>query len=202
MKKVFIFWDNSNIFISGKMLASEIDGEDAYYQFRLQFKNILELARAGREIEYAIAVGSVPPELRQVWNKMEQSGVEIELFERGSGSNKEQAVDQAIQVHMLRKAIDYNGTPGIVVMLTGDGHGFHDGVGFHADLERMHKKGWGIEIMAWEKTCNSNLKKWVEKIGTFIRLEDYYESITFLDDDKGVIRKSKPLSLDNRIKST
>ncbi len=184
------------------MLASEIDGEDAYYQFRLQFKNILELARAGREIEYAIAVGSVPPELRQVWNKMEQSGVEIELFERGSGSNKEQAVDQALQVHMLRKTIDYNGTPGIVVMLTGDGHGFYDGVGFHADLERMHKKGWGIEIMAWEKTCNSNLKKWAEKIGTFIRLEDYYESITFLDDDKGVIRKSKPLSLDNRIKST
>ncbi|MBV6340071.1 NYN domain-containing protein [Candidatus Magnetobacterium casense] len=202
MKKVFIFWDNSNIFISGKTVASEYEGQNAYYQLRLQFSTIVELAKAGREVEYAVAVGCVPPELRHVWNKMEQEGIAIELLERGAGSNKEQAVDQALQVHMLRKTIDYNGTPGIVVMLTGDGHGFHDGVGFHADLERMHKKGWGIEIMAWEKTCNSNLKKWAENIGTFIRLEDYYESITFLDDDKGVIRKSKPLSLDNRIRST
>ncbi|QWR77155.1 NYN domain-containing protein [Candidatus Magnetomonas plexicatena] len=202
MKKVFIFWDNSNIFISGKTVASENEGQDARYQLRLQFNRILDLASAGREIEYAIAVGSVPPELRHVWNKMEQCGIKIELLERGSDSNKEQAVDQALQVHMLRKTIDYNGTPGIVIMLTGDGHGFHDGVDFHADLERMHNKGWGIEIIAWEKTCNSRLKKWAQEFGTFIRLEDYYESITFLDDDKGVIRKSKPLSLANRIKST
>jgi hypothetical protein len=201
MKKVFIFWDNSNIFISGRTVASENEGGNAYYQLRLQFKNILELARAGREIEYAIAVGSVPPELRHVWNKMEQSGIKIELFERGSDSNKEQAVDQALQVHMLRKTIDYNGTPGIAVMLTGDGHGFLDGVGFHADLERMHKKGWEIEIIAWEKTCNPKLKKWADKVGAFIRLEDYYESITFLDDENGVIRSSKPLSLANRITS-
>ncbi|MBF0520350.1 MAG: hypothetical protein HQK92_11570 [Nitrospirae bacterium] len=46
------------------------------------------------------------------------------------------------------------------------------------------------------------MKTWTQQVGTFIRLEDYYESITFLDDDKGVIRKSKPLSLTNRIKST
>jgi hypothetical protein len=202
MKKVFIFWDNSNIFISGKMAASEIEGQDAYYQLRLQFDNILKLASAGRDIEYAIAVGSVPPELRHVWNKMEQLGIKVELHERGSDSNKEQAVDQALQVHMLRTAFDNNGTPGIVVMLTGDGHGFLDGVGFHADLERMHRKGWEIEVIAWEKTCNSRLKEWAQKIGTFIRLEDYYESITFRDDNDGVIRYSKPLSLDNRMKST
>ncbi|MBF0486979.1 MAG: NYN domain-containing protein [Nitrospirae bacterium] len=202
MKKVFVFWDNSNIFISGKMVASEKEGQDAYHQLRLQFDNILKLARAGRDIEYAVAVGSVPPELRQVWYELERCGIEIELHERGSDSNKEQAVDQALQVHMLRKTIDYNGTPGIVVMLTGDGHGFLDGVGFHADLERMHKKGWEIEVIAWEKTCNSRLKEWAQKIGTFIRLEDYYESITFRDDKEGYIRKSKPLSLDNRIKST
>ncbi|WP_420266938.1 NYN domain-containing protein [Candidatus Magnetominusculus dajiuhuensis] len=202
MKKVFISWDNSNIFIGGKMAASEIEGEDACYQLRLQFSNILELARAGRDIECAIAVGSVPPELRHVWNKMEQLGIKIELYERGSDSNKEQAVDQALQVHMLRKAIDYNGTPGIIVILTGDGRGFLDGVGFHADLERMHKKGWGIEVIAWERICNSRLKDWAQKIGTFIRLEDYYESITFRDDYDGVIRRSKPLTLDNRIKST
>lgn len=197
MKKVFIFWDNSNIFISGRTVAAEREGEDAYYQFRLQFDKILQLASAGRDIEFAIAVGSVPPELRHVWNKMAQSGIQIELYERGTDSHKEQAVDQALQVHMLRKTIDYNGNPGTVIMLTGDGHGFLDGVGFHADLERMHNKGWDIEVLAWERTCNPRLKEWAQSVGKFIPLEDYYENITFLDDAKGVIRKSKELNLAN-----
>ena len=53
---------------------------------------------------------------------------------------REQGVDQALQTAMLRDAFDYNGNPGIAVMLTGDGSGFDDGVGFHADLERMYNR--------------------------------------------------------------
>jgi hypothetical protein len=197
-KKVFVFWDNSNIFISAKSVAATKEGFDARYQIRIQFETMLKLATAGRSLEYAIAVGSVPPELRHVWNKLEQAGVMVELFERGAFSDKEQAVDQALQVHMLRKAIDYNGAPGIAVLLSGDGKGFFDGVGFHADLERMAKKGWGIEVLAWESTCNPRLKKWASEMGIFVALEEWYESVTFLDDEQGAIRKSTPLILTTR----
>ena len=198
VKKVFIFWDNSNIFISAKAVAVEKEGADASYKLRISFDRLLRLAKAEREVEYAIAVGSIPPQLRHVWNKLAQTGVKIELFERGSQSEKEQAVDQALQVHMLRKAFDYNGVAGTAVLLTGDGKGFLDGVGFHADLERMHRKGWNIEVLAWEQTCNPRLKEWAKKIGIFISLEDFYENITFLDDEHGVIRQSKPLDLKKR----
>ncbi|MBI4668356.1 MAG: NYN domain-containing protein [Elusimicrobia bacterium] len=198
MKKTFIFWDNSNIFVSAKTVAAEKEGEDAYYKIRIDFQKLLDLAKAGRAVEFAIAVGSIPPQLRHVWNKLEQAGVKVELYERGSQSEKEQAVDQALQVHMLRKAFDYNGQVGIVVMLTGDGKGFLDGVGFHADLERMQKRGWGVEVCAWERTCNPRLKQWAEKIGVFVPLENFYESITFTDDESGVIRKSQPLDLTKR----
>ncbi|MBI4411460.1 MAG: NYN domain-containing protein [Deltaproteobacteria bacterium] len=198
MKKVFIFWDNSNIFVSAKTVALEKEGQDAFYKLRISFDRLLKLAAADRPIEFAIAVGSIPPQLRHVWNKLEQTGVKIELFERGSQSEKEQAVDQALQVHMLRKAFDYNGQAGTAVMLTGDGKGFLDGVGFHADLERMHKRGWSVEVLAWEHTCNARLKKWAKDIGIFVPLEDFYESITFLDDENGVIRQSKPLNLTKR----
>ena len=197
-KKVFIFWDNSNIFISAKTVAAEREGADAYYQVRIGFENMKQLAAAGREIEYAVAVGSVPPPLRHVWNQMEKAGVKVELFERGAESDREQAVDQALQVHMLRKAFDYNGAPGIAVVLTGDGKGFMDGVGFHADLERMQRRGWGIEVLAWEKTCNRRMREWSEQIGVFVPLEDYYESVTFTDDEGGVIRRVKPLDLSKR----
>jgi len=198
MKKVFIFWDNSNIFISAQTVAAHKEGPDASYKLRISFDRLLRLAKADRPVEFAIAVGSVPPQLRHVWNKLAQSGVTVELFERGSVSSKEQAVDQALQVHMLRKTVDYNGHAGTAVLLTGDGKGFLDGVGFHADLERMHKKGWNIEVLAWEGTCNPRLKEWAERIGIFIALEDFYEEVTFLDDEHGVIRKSKAMDLKKR----
>jgi len=201
MKSVFVFLDNSNIFISAKTVAAEREGGDAPYQIRIQFDNLLQLAVAGRKLEFAIAVGSVPPPLRHVWNRLESAGVKVELFERGAMSAREQAIDQALQVHMLRKAFDYNSHPGVAVVLTGDGAGFLDGVGFHADLERMHRRGWGVEVLAWERTCNPRLKQWVESIGVFVPLEDHYDSVTFTDDETGAIRRAKPLDLTNRKKT-
>lgn len=196
--KVFVFWDNSNIFVSAKTVAAEQEGADAHYRIRIAFPNMLKLAVADRPLEYAIAVGSVPPEMRHVWNRLEKTGVKVALYERGAASEREQAVDQALQVHMLRIAMDYNGDPGVAVMLTGDGKGFLDGVGFHADLERMEKRGWGIEVLAWEHTCNSRMKKWAEKIGVHVPLERYYESVTFTEDKEGIIRREKPVDLNRR----
>jgi hypothetical protein len=43
---------------------------------------------------------------------------------------------------MLRALADAS-DPQIAVLLTGDGQGFEEGAGFHADLERMYQKGWG-----------------------------------------------------------
>ena len=179
-------------------MAIQREGQEATYQLRIDFDKTLKLASADRPIEFAVAVGSVPPQLRQVWNKLERSGVKVELYERGAQTEKEQAVDQALQTHMLRKAIDYNGHAGTAVLLTGDGHGFLDGVGFHADLERMQKKGWNIEVLAWKETCNPRLEEWVKKVGIFIPLENFYESITFLEIQHKSIRRSKPLNLSKR----
>ena len=181
MDKVFIYWDNSNIFISAKEIAAEREGESARSRVRVHFPNLLALARAGRDIEHAIAVGSVPPELRHVWNRLENTGVTVHLLERGSMHGSEQGVDQTLQTCMLRDAFDYNGDPGIAVMLTGDGAGFADGVGFHADLERMHLRGWRIEVLSWRSSCNRRMWEWADRNGTFIALDDFYDSVTFLE---------------------
>ena len=181
MEKVFIYWDNSNIYISATEIAAEREGPDARYRLRLHFRNLLRLASADRPIESAIAVGSVPPELRNVWTRLENAGVKVELSERGALHGAEQGVDQKLQANMLRNALDYNGDPGIAVLLTGDGSGFYDGVGFHADLERMHRKGWRIEVLSWTYSCNRRMKEWAEQNGKFIALDDFYESITFLE---------------------
>ena len=176
MAKVFIYWGTSNIFISAQEAAVEREGEQVRSRMRIHFRNLLALARANRPVQYAVAVGSIPPEMRQVWNRLENEGVTVELLERGRVQGGEQGVDQLLQTQMLRDTVDYNGDPGIAVLLTGDGSGFH------ADLERMHRKGWRIEVLSWRHSCNRRMREWAESVGLFIALDDYYESITFLEE--------------------
>ena len=92
MSRVFIYWDNSNIYISAQQAAIEREGETTRYRARIHFRNLLELAHGGRQIARAVAVGSIPPELRQVWNRLENEGVTARLLERGSMEGREQGL--------------------------------------------------------------------------------------------------------------
>ncbi len=70
MEKVLIYWDNSNIFHEAQRLAEEQeDGLDARYRVRIHFANLLRLAHADRPVQKAVAAGSLPPEMRQLWNR-------------------------------------------------------------------------------------------------------------------------------------
>ncbi len=183
MSGVFIYWDNSNIFIEARRLAEINETEpDVRMRVRVHFENILHLAHADRPIEKAYAVGSVPPELRQLWNRIENQGVIVDLFDRGEPWRSEQEVpDRLLQLRMLEDTVDYNGDPGIVVLLTGDGAGYQEGQGFHSTLERMHRKGWKFEVLSWQHSCASAIRHWAEQNGKFIALDDFYYSVTFLE---------------------
>ena len=92
--------------------------------------------------------------------------------------------DRLLQLRMLEDALDYNGDPGIVVLLTGDGAGYLEGAGFHSTLERMHKRGWRVEILSWGRSCNQRMRRWAEENGLFVALDDFYDSITFLEPSR------------------
>ena len=186
MNGVFVYWDNSNVFHEAQRFAEERnEGPDARFRVRIHFPNILRLAHAERPLERAVAAGSIPLEMRQLWNRMESSGVEVRLFDRGSSARGEQEMpDRVLQLRMLEDALDYNGDPGIAVLLTGDGAGYLEGGGFHSTLERMHKRGWRIEILSWAHSCNQRMRRWAEERGAFVALDDFYESITFMEPSR------------------
>lgn len=205
MDSVFIYWDNSNIFHEAQRLAQERrEGPNARYRVRINVDNILRLAHADRPLKKAFAAGSVPPEMRQLWNRMESKGVEVHLFDRGDSARGEQEMpDRVLQLRMLEDALDYNGNPGIVVLLTGDGAGYLEGAGFHSTLERMHKRGWRVEILSWAHSCNQRMRKWAQENGVFVALDDFYESITFMEPSRpgaelAVPRDSAELDLSKR----
>lgn len=208
MDNVFIYWDHSNIFIEAQRLAEERETEpDARYRVRVTFDNLFRLAHADRPVGRAYAAGSVPPELRQLWNRLENNGVSVYLFDRGSTECGEQEIpDRVLQLRMLEDALDYNGDAGTVVLLTGDGAGYQEGVGFHRTLERMHKRGWRIEILSWADACNRRMRAWAEDNGLFVPLDDFYESITFLEPSREGFplahgRGAAPLDLTRRQQS-
>ncbi|MDE0146277.1 MAG: NYN domain-containing protein [Nitrospira sp.] len=186
MERVFIYWDNSNIFLEAQRLAEERnEGPASRYRIRINFDNLLRLAHANRPVERAFAAGSVPPEMRHLWNRMESNGIQVQLFDRGNPGSREQEVpDKFLQLRMLEDALDYNGTPGIVVLLTGDGAGYLEGSGFHSTLERMHNRKWRVEILSWAHSCNQRMRRWAEENGVFIALDDFYESITFMEPSR------------------
>ena len=186
MNRVFIYWDNSNIFHEAQRLAEERgEGAGARYRVRVNFDAMLRLVHADRPMERAVAVGSVPPEMRQLWNRMEGSGVEVRLFDRGNPERGEQEMpDRLLQLRMLEDALDYNGNPGIAALLTGDGAGYLEGAGFHSTLERMHKRGWRVEILSWAHSCNQRMRRWAEENGVFIALDEFYEAVTYLEPSR------------------
>lgn len=179
--KVHIFLDNSNIFISAQDEAEKREGRYARGKVRLQFDNLIDLALADRPLGSAFVVGSVPPDQQAVWDRLEQAtGVKPELYERGQFSGGEQGVDQCLQVHMLRAQNDHP-DPQIAVLMTGDGRGYDDRIGFHADLERMYQSGWGVEVLSWRSHCRRALRDWTNQHGAFVALDDYYDQVTFLE---------------------
>ena len=186
MDGVFIYWDNSNIFHEAQRLAEEGEvGPDARYRVRINFDSMLRLAHADRPMRHAVAAGSVPPAMRQLWNRMESMGVEVKLFDRGSPEGPEQDMpDRLLQLRMLEDALDNNGNPGIVVLLTGDGAGYLEGAGFHSTLERMHKRGWRVEILSWAHSCNQRMRRWAEENGVFVALDDFYEAVTYVEPSR------------------
>ena len=195
---VYIFWDNSNIYISAQNYADLHEGIGVKSAVRIAFEAMYRLAHAGRNVAGGVAIGSIPPDHADLWNRFRQNTqMNLELYEHGEISGKEQGVDQCIQTHMLRALADTK-EPQIAVLLTGDGSGYDDGVGFHADLERMYKRGWGIEVVSWDLACNQALKQWATRVGKYIKLDDYYNSITFVQG----ARTAAPLSLTRRQSST
>ena len=200
MDSVFIYWDNSNIFHEAQRLAEEREGTPgARYRIRVNFEAMLRLAHAGRDVRHAVAAGSVPPEMRQLWNRLENSGVEVKLFNCG----EQEVPVQILQLRMLEDTIDYNGDPGIAVLLTGDGAGYIEGAGFHRTLERMHSKGWRVEILSWADSCNHRMQRWAEENGVFVALDNFYESVTFREPSRpghelAPRRDSAPLDLSLR----
>jgi hypothetical protein len=173
-------------------------GKEPGHRFdaRIRFTSMFEFAACGRRVERAVAVGSVPPELASIWEKLGRVGMIVDLQERGAQSGREQGVDQALQLEMMNSLVDRE-RPAIAVLLTGDG-------GYRPYCDRLLKKGWGVEVLCFSKGFSPKLQQIARSSGgrgKYIKLDNWYRQLTYLQAPDGtIIRHADPLDLRGRVK--
>ena len=197
---MYIFWDNSNIHISGLHVMEEREPTQPKELFRTNFRNLFELVCNNRTVEGAYLSGSVPPPSNALWDYLRNMKINLQLLNKTADGLEQESVDMSLQTMMLRTAIDNISSPSTIAVLTGDGAGKQLGEGFLSDLKRIKQMGWNIEVYSWESSCNRYLKEYAEQNGSFISLDKYYYSITYLKEDRynptgTQVRPSTPLQI-------
>jgi hypothetical protein len=179
-RPVYFFLDYSNIAISAQEIAWLQDGYMSKQRVRLHARNLRTLAERNREWRLGFAAAGLHAACPKLCRHFDESGIRIEVSERGNSSNREQNVDQRIQYEML-KLTKRSFQRGTVVLATGDGAGGTQNEGFQSVLENLLEHGYSIELFSWRRTLNHVLRSWVERHGRFIELDDFYPDITFID---------------------
>ena len=185
MDRVFIYWDNSNIFFGALDEAEEREGKAARHRIRIHFKTMLRLAHADRPVERALAAGSVPPEMQALWNRLSGAGVQVELFDRGAVDRGEQQTpDRVLQLQMLRDCglqrrsrhcrRSHRRRTGVLRRRRIPSRPGEDA------SPRLARGGALLGELPWANSCNQRMRQWVEAHGVFVPLDDFYEQVTFL----------------------
>jgi hypothetical protein len=179
MPFVCFYVDNSNIFHEGQRFAEKFAGEDRY-NFRLYFRNFVQLAVQNRELKEVVWGGSIPPPDDSVWAFLrDDRGIEPKLLSRAECGEQE-TVDHLLQLQMYRHTTKYRQNPGAIVLATGDGKGYYQEDGFLYDVENFVGDGWELEVLSWEHSCHNKLRSFAEENGRFISLDQYYNQISFI----------------------
>lgn len=195
-----MYWDCSGDTLAVGLTAEELEKEAEFARWRvkLDFNNLLKLAIADRPVKQAVVCGSPPPELKLLCNRL---GVKLAVHPC-DGLGKDQIME-SLQILMLQDCVDCivkQENPSTAVLICGGTvKGFLGGANFKRTLESMHSTGWAVEVLSWEASCSHQLRDWLTHNGYFISLNEYYESVTFLESLYGEPpRPVAPLDLSGR----
>lgn len=179
---VHLIWDNSNIFLSGKDTCEQREPGVINYAFRIDFRNLYDLAINARQSGHRYFGGSVPPECKALWGFVKGLGCETNLLHRVERG--EQAVDEILHLRIANLILDVD-PPETIALLTGDGHTSEFGGSFPEQIERALERGWEVEVYSWE--CSMSHRAYDPIIqrypkASYVRLDDYYDSLTFIEE--------------------
>ncbi|XP_068754085.1 uncharacterized protein [Montipora capricornis] len=172
---VFIYVDNSNVWIEGKKLAAKQQKlkclEDP--RMRLDIGKVADVVANGRHVVWGVLYGSEPPPIDTVWNIIRTFGWKVVTNKRSTIQNKEKQVDQQLVADIIALVCDKDIAKGKIAVISGD-----------ADVIPAIKEGegWSFEIWMWDSAISTGLKDLADKkpeLLTISTLDSHLESISF-----------------------
>ncbi|CRK43056.1 hypothetical protein BN1723_005511 [Verticillium longisporum] len=119
---------------------------------------------------------------------------------------QEQGVDEILQMKISDDIIDgvIAGTPGVVVLATGDGNEAQFSKGFFAKVEQALKSGWIVELYAFKKNTSATFRdrhfqaQWVHRFSLHF-LDKFAEALV---DESLTVACERPTSRTRATRST
>lgn len=154
MADVYVFVDNSNVWIEGKKASGQKKGIPSNYRYRIEYGQLLQHVLDGRTLAAVPKLyGSEPPPNDSVWKIIRSQGFDVRVFKRNI-FNREKGVDMRMGLDISRLVLTAK-QPATVVMVAGDAD-------FVPVVDDVHDAGWKIEAWYWSN-CAGDLKKAVDR---------------------------------------
>lgn len=154
--KIFVFVDNSNVWIEGKKFSGRKSKPpvESNYLYRIEYGKLLQHVLEGRDLAAIPKLyGSEPPPNDSVWNIIRSKGYDVKVFKRNI-FNKEKGGDMRMGLDIGRLLLTEK-TPATVAIVAGDAD-------FVQVVDDAHGGGWKIEAWYWSN-CANDLKKAVDR---------------------------------------
>lgn len=145
--KVFVFVDNSNLWIEGKKISGQhqkpkIPSNGLY---RVEYGKLLSHITEGRDLGAVPKLyGSEPPPNDSVWKMIESKGFDVSVFKRNI-FGKEKGVDMRLGLDIGKLVLSPE-EKATIVLVAGDAD-------FVPVVDDVHEAGWKIEIWYWAKAA-------------------------------------------------
>ncbi len=172
---IYIFVDDSNIWIGAKTLQSKLKRfktvED--HRVRIDIGKLADVLADGRLVARGVLYGSEPPPVDTVWNKIKEQGWIVTKDKRHTLTGKEKQVDTRLVAEAtalaIRTPIEERTT---IVLVTGDADVIP------AIQEVMKEAHWLVEVCMWKRGMSKDLSR-------FAKVNQERVKIKFLDDFLG-----------------
>lgn len=181
MTRLFVYVDNSNIWIEGMRFSAVQQGmvgtfEEAFnrsivdHSWSYDFGELYRIVGAdGSPIGRASLFGSRPPQNDSLWSIARRNGFDPIVFDRNF-SNKEKQVDNAISVQMIEDSFIYmkRALNDRVVLVSGD----RDHL---PAIESLKRRGFPVGVVFWEHATSMDLRAAADE---FVSLAPHFNQLT------------------------
>ncbi len=206
---VFIYIDNSNLWIQGQRTYAEKHKQDADRDPRWRFdagilKDVLltESGLSAREATFKPKIrlyGSTPPVVDSVWKAIESHDIKVRTFARSSWTRREKEVDAELIADSVEEASEayYTAIPAVFIIVSGDRD-------LRSAVVRIAKKGFPVHIWSWKNGLANSFTREDKDINPSLfrvhYLDPYLETVGFSQTtfriDRGVINPHSIVVLD------